>query len=220
MARDWWKKLPSDEQQEYRRSEKIAELKLPPHPGYVRVIDALLHFLTEENREEVQRVSNALVRGISGGLGIRRATVRVAEGRPHNDRGELHGLYEPAEAGDVPHITLWMRTAKKGEVVKPRTFLRTLLHEVVHHIDMELLDLPNSFHTKGFYRRESSLYRVVTQGTPLARRVKGGQRAEDAPGRVVPQRRDPTEPPSPKAEEGLAMLRAVKEEIRRRREER
>lgn len=212
--------MPPDQQAEHRRSEELGELNLPPHPGYRRVIEALLHFLEAEDREELQRVSNALVRGISKGLRIRRATVRVAEGRPHNDRGELHGLYEPAESGDVPHITVWMRTARKGDVVKPRTFLRTLLHEVVHHIDMELLDLPNSFHTKGFYRRESSLYRVVTEGTPLAQRVKGGKRAEEAPDRPVPQRRDPFAPLTPKAEDGLAMLRAVAEEIRKRRESR
>jgi hypothetical protein len=51
-----------------------------------------------------------------------------------------------------------MRTAKQRRVVAFRTFLRTLLHEVGHHVDYTLLKLPDSFHTEGFYKRESSLF--------------------------------------------------------------
>jgi hypothetical protein len=51
-----------------------------------------------------------------------------------------------------------MRTAKQRRVVAFRTFLRTLLHEVGHHMDYALLGLRESFHTEGFYRRESSLF--------------------------------------------------------------
>jgi len=31
------------------------------------------------------------------------------------------------------------------------------MHEFCHHLDYELLKLPDSFHTQGFYQRESSL---------------------------------------------------------------
>ncbi|MEO2168155.1 MAG: hypothetical protein ABGY42_08550, partial [bacterium] len=68
MARDWWKRLPPEERAEYQRSEGIGEVDLPPHPGFVRVVDALVQALGDENREEVQRVSNALARGIAAGL--------------------------------------------------------------------------------------------------------------------------------------------------------
>jgi uncharacterized damage-inducible protein DinB len=51
-----------------------------------------------------------------------------------------------------------MRTAKQKRVVAFRTYLRTLLHEVGHHIDYALLGLADSFHTEGFYKRESSLF--------------------------------------------------------------
>lgn len=43
-----------------------------------------------------------------------------------------------------------------------RTFLRTLLHEVCHHLDFALLGLAETFHTEGFFRRESSLVRQVS----------------------------------------------------------
>jgi len=50
-------------------------------------------------------------------------------------------------------------------VVAFRTFLRTLLHEVGHHVDYTLLRLGDSFHTQGFYARESHLFhQLVTDG--------------------------------------------------------
>src|SRR5437899_1817537 len=51
-----------------------------------------------------------------------------------------------------------MRTAKQRRVVAFRTYLRTLLHEVGHHVDYTLLRLRDSMHTEGFYKRESSLF--------------------------------------------------------------
>ncbi|MBK8019762.1 MAG: SprT-like domain-containing protein [Betaproteobacteria bacterium] len=32
----------------------------------------------------------------------------------------------------------------------PRTFLRTLLHELCHHLDYEMFRLEETFHTEGF----------------------------------------------------------------------
>src|SRR5581483_3130762 len=74
--------------------------------------------------------------------------------------GELHGLYT-WEEGKVPVIEVWMRTAKNRRVVQFRTFLRTLLHEICHHLDFTLFELDATFHTAGFFRRESSLMRQL-----------------------------------------------------------
>jgi len=216
MGSDWWKRLPAEERREYERSNAITEVPLPPHEGYSRVITTLSEALGAEDAEEVQRVSNVLVRGICRALKTGRAVVRIASGRPHNDRGELHGLYEPCEEGGVAHITVWMRTAKRGEVVAPRTFLRTLLHEVGHHLDMELFDLPQSHHSRGFYRRESSLYRIITQDTALAVR-RGRRRSTNRP-RAAPETL--VSEPAVSATEGMAMLKAVADEIRERRRKR
>jgi hypothetical protein len=54
-----------------------------------------------------------------------------------------------------------MRTARHRRVVAFRTFLRTLLHEMGHHVDYERLGLADSFHTEGFFKRESSLFRKL-----------------------------------------------------------
>ena len=92
--------------------------------------------------------------------------VKVLAARPHAKWGELHGLYETAKRpGLPPIITLWMRTARQKRVVAFRTFLRTLLHEIGHHLDYTLLRLGDSFHTQGFYQRESHLFhQLVTDG--------------------------------------------------------
>jgi hypothetical protein len=51
-------------------------------------------------------------------------------------------------------------------VVAFRTFLRTLLHELLHHLDFEVLELAQSFHTQGFFQRESSLFRQLVPAAP------------------------------------------------------
>ena len=56
-----------------------------------------------------------------------------------------------------------MRTAQRRQVVAFRTFLRTFVHEVCHHLDYELYELRESFHTQGFFQRESSLYRQLME---------------------------------------------------------
>jgi hypothetical protein len=39
--------------------------------------------------------------------------------------------------------------------------VRTLIHEFCHHLDYELIKLPETFHTEGFYKREASLFREI-----------------------------------------------------------
>jgi hypothetical protein len=90
-------------------------------------------------------------------LEIAAAEVQVLAARPSSRYGELHGLYT-SEPPRPPRIQVWMRTARHRRVVAFRTFLRTLLHEVGHHLDYQHLKLADSFHTEGFFKRESSLF--------------------------------------------------------------
>jgi hypothetical protein len=66
-----------------------------------------------------------------------------------------------------------MLTAKRGQVVAFKTFLRTLLHEICHHLDYAYLKLDDSFHTDGFYKRESSLFYQIggAEIAPIRRRL-------------------------------------------------
>ena len=51
-------------------------------------------------------------------------------------------------------------------MVKFRTFLRTVVHELCHHFDYELYGFAETFHTQGFYTRESALMRELLGEKP------------------------------------------------------
>jgi hypothetical protein len=70
-----------------------------------------------------------------------------------------------------------MHTARRGQVVAFKTFLRTLLHELCHHLDYEHLNLPRSLHTDGFYKRESSLVYAAVPRTLVSRAQPTSRRA-------------------------------------------
>ena len=123
--------------------------------------DSLQRVLLRGDPAPVAVVCQRLADGIAGQLAIPRVQIRVLDVRPHDTGGELHGLYEPADGRRRARISVWMRTAKQRRVVAYRSFLRTVLHELCHHIDYEYLKLDESFHTEGFYKRESGLFRQL-----------------------------------------------------------
>ena len=103
-----------------------------------------------------------------------------------------------------------MRTAQRKQVVAFKTFLRTLLHEIGHHLDYELLELEDSLHTEGFYKRESSLFRQLVP-EPSLYEERTGVAAPPPPAAVRPpaaapvrkaRRRSGAASDSPKLEQG------------------
>jgi len=109
-------------------------------------------------------VAQRIADGICTALRVPTVRVRVELRRPPLRGGELQGLYAPANGRGRDVITVWMLTLKRGQVVAFRTFLRTLLHELCHHLDYTLLQLRDSLHTQGFYQRESSLFHALEAG--------------------------------------------------------
>jgi hypothetical protein len=73
-----------------------------------------------------------------------------------------------------------MRTARQRRVVAFRTYLRTLLHELGHHLDYRYLRLADSFHTQGFYQRESSLFHQLVVDPSREPGPPGSGPGEDA----------------------------------------
>jgi hypothetical protein len=163
----YYARLTRAQQAVYRRSDAVAEIALPHADLFQPLVEDLASALTAESREQTQAASDRLIRGLAQVLRMPPVRVEVLAARPHARWGELHGLYT-AERGRTPVIQLWMRTAKQRRVVAFRTYLRTLLHEVGHHVDYTLLRLPESYHTEGFYKRESSLFHqlVADGGAP------------------------------------------------------
>lgn len=131
--------------------------------------------LLSENRRNVERMCQLVSDELVLQLGTPDICVKVLAVRPSDDSGELHGLYLPESDGEVARVRLWMRTAKHKKVVAFRSFIRTLLHEFCHHVDYELFRFPETFHTRGFYERESSLFHQLVSNSraPKADSTRG-----------------------------------------------
>jgi hypothetical protein len=153
----YYDKLSPARQRIYRKSDAIETLGIPPGLALAGAIAAIADGLRNEQRAGAQSACQNLVDALVEGYHVPAVRVKVLLRRPADDYGELHGLYEPEEEGTRACITLWMRTAQKKQVVAFKTFLRTLIHEVCHHLDYELFALDETFHTEGFYKRESTL---------------------------------------------------------------
>ena len=167
--RNWRARLTPFQQRIYDRSAAIPSIQFTPTSQLLEATATLENALAAEDHSRVESLSQMIVNHICWQLNVRTVRVQVQGVRPSNRRGELHGLYTQYGGGS-DSIQVWMRTAKRGKIVAFRTFLRTLLHEVCHHLDYMYLHLRESYHTDGFFQRESSLFRTIVQ-----------QPAEEAP---------------------------------------
>jgi len=153
----YYQRLSAARKRIYRDSDAIEEVPLPAgqdlEPRAARIREAL----AAERRAEAEAAGQDLLDALCAALRVPRLRLVVHAVRPSSDWGELHGLYEPLE-GEAARVSVWMRTARQKRVVAFRTFVRTLLHELCHHLDYELYRLAETFHTEGFYKRESSLF--------------------------------------------------------------
>ena len=165
MPFSYYARLTRAQQAVYRRSDAITEVRLPQPERFAAAVDAVESALLAEDRAATQAASERVIGGLMDVLGAPPVRVEVLAARPHARWGELHGLYT-AERGKRPKIQLWMRTGKQKRVVAFRRYLRTLLHEVGHHLDYTVLRLDESYHTEGFYKRESSVVAALLAQLP------------------------------------------------------
>jgi hypothetical protein len=160
MVHRYYHRLSPWQQRVYRQSNEVTELPVPAAAELRHVTLAVGQALSQGEPRVTAVACTQLLRRVCARLGVTPPAVTVLAERPAGQWGELHGLYDPTQ-GPNGTITVWMHTAKRGRVVAFRTFLRTLLHELCHHLDFALLRLSYSFHTTGFCKRESSLCRQL-----------------------------------------------------------
>ncbi len=153
----YYARLSPARQRTYRKSDAIRRVDVPDAASLVPLARAVEPALATGEPRVAQAACQSLVDALNARLGTPPVRARILARRPSDSGGELHGLYEPGEGARVARVSVWMRTAARDEVVKFRTFLRTLAHEMCHHFDYELYGLPETFHTQGFYARESAL---------------------------------------------------------------
>jgi len=160
----YYGRLSAKNQAIYRRGDAISRVELPQSDGLLgnlraaaaAAAAALAAGSPSRVRAQAQRICDL----ITGSLDAERVAVKVLRVRPRRSDGELHGLYT-RDDGHEPTLRVWMRTAQRADVVKPRTFLRTLVHELCHHLDYAHYRLGESFHNPGFFQRESHLLRLL-----------------------------------------------------------
>ena len=165
MVFAYFKKLSASQKRIYRKSDEIVEIPLPHAQALHPAVEELRRALDREDRDTIEAACRRIALGVVERLNAPKLRIRVLAVRPSASWGELHGLYEPAEGRASALISLWMRTAKQRRAVAFRAFLRTLLHELCHHLDYEHFRLADSFHTEGFYKRESSLFHQLVPDT-------------------------------------------------------
>ncbi len=192
MRLSFYRGLSAEKKREYDRSDARRTLPLAPAAALGAAANEVVRALEGGMAARVRGAAQRLVDGVCAALNgrSRRAPaavprVKVLRTRPRRGRSEFHGLYTRFEGGEC-EIRVWMLTAANGRIVKPRTFLRTLLHEVCHHVDMTLLDLPHSLHTLGFHARESSLLRALEQSGAKIPRAGGATAAAAEPRTAEP----------------------------------
>jgi 5'-deoxynucleotidase YfbR-like HD superfamily hydrolase len=160
----YYQKLSTRHKTIYRDSDQIEKIELPQLNELQKPVAELEKALESGRRLTTQKAAQNLMDRLTAALGVSALSVKVFERRPSWATGELHGLYEARERGSHT-VSVWMRTAQRAQVVKFKTFLRTLLHELCHHLDYEHFQLGESFHTEGFFKRESSLLRQLYPST-------------------------------------------------------
>jgi hypothetical protein len=183
MPYAYYAKLKPAQQAIYRASDRVERVTLAPADSLGAIRNELERALRDARQAAVQRQAQRLGDAVLAAVGLRSIAIKVLAKRPSHSWGELHGEYQPADRGTPPLIRIWMRTAQHKRVVAFKTFLRTLLHELCHHLDYALLELADSFHTEGFFKRESSLFKQVTEARPgLSLRGEGRAAAPDERG--------------------------------------
>ena len=155
---------------DFERSDAIDRLQLPAAEAVQPLARALAESMASGEAGPVAATASALLAALATFYGVPAPQLRVLGVRPHRiTEGvctyQLFGDYTPS----TQRIRVWMRTAVREKVASPKALLNVLLHEFCHHLDLQHLACPESFHTRGFYARIDGLYHHVL-GTPPALR--------------------------------------------------
>lgn len=162
MVLPYYKRLSKVSKKIYLESDGIRFFDFPEPERFFPLCHKLAEILGAGDQPNTQYLVQALADSLAKVFRVRSVTIKVLKKRPSNHYGELHGLYEAwHDRRRLPVITLWMRTAKRKQVVAFKTFLRTFAHEWMHHMDYCYFRLKDSLHTEGFYAREHLLYKYL-----------------------------------------------------------
>jgi len=112
---------------------------------------------------EVSKITNKMLQtladAIFADLRLNALTITFAGRRPHTSNGrritrEVLGVH--TQGSFYQSIRIYKLTAAKQQLVSAKSAISTLIHEINHNIDINILKL-DSIHSKGFYMRLKQL---------------------------------------------------------------
>lgn len=166
MRFGYYDRLTTKQKATYRKSDEVTAVALADAAALAPLVGQTEAALGSGKRLATAKAANAFALAFCRQLGVPPVRITVRLVRPEIRGGALHGLYTFGADGKPPGIEVWMKTAARARIVRFRTFLRTLVHELLHHLDVAKLHFEDSFHTQGFYRRESSVMRQLLPPRP------------------------------------------------------
>jgi hypothetical protein len=122
---------------EFDASDALTAFAPPPPAGALPAATLALCAAVEGgDSKDVRRACAGVLSPLADFFGVAAPPVRVLGVRPHRvNEGvttyQLYGDYSP----DTQRVRVWLRTAVRGKVSSPRSFLSTLVHEFCHHLD-------------------------------------------------------------------------------------
>jgi len=117
--------------------------------------------LNERKDREISIFSNKLISTLCLFYDIPLIKIHTGGKRILRRRNQMLGVHRTRDLGENTQrssISVFSKTAKKQQYVKPKTFLKTLTHEFIHHYDRYNLKLIHLYHTKGFDKRVATVY--------------------------------------------------------------
>jgi hypothetical protein len=148
----------------YRRSQSATGL--PVHPSVIARGLALGIVDASDDHVERRKLGQLLLDELDALADLAYCELVVADrAQVHEHNGQrlqskTYGYYRctfTAAGVTKARIRIYHRTAVRQQVITPKVFLNTLLHEWTHHYDFAGLRLPRSPHTAGFYARLRTL---------------------------------------------------------------
>ena len=151
-------------ERDYERSNLILAIDYMPGPETCRAAQRLLT-IDPPHRGPL---SQELLDRMADELKVPRIRLHFHD-RPQKHRrsgGKLtykeYAYYDPEEG-----ITVYNKTAVRQQYLAPKSYLDTIVHEFLHHLDYELLKLDHTYHTQGFYSRLGDLMgKLLGRGHP------------------------------------------------------
>lgn len=150
-------------ERDYHRSNLILQIDYQPSRATRRLAQALLD-INPDRREDL---SVKLLNRLALELKVPRVNLNfLNKPQKHRRRNGKLMYKEYAHYHPDRGITIYNKTAVRQQYLAPKSYLDTLVHEFMHHLDYELLKLHYTYHTKGFYSRLGDLMGKLQERAP------------------------------------------------------